>query len=598
MNISKLIKNLFTFVSLFVCLGFAFAVTVSAKDLEITYNNEYFIEAKDNIRVVSTHIIRNKSTDTVLRKENTEVFVISHLKSNLASLKNTVATVKVTAEGQNLPFDVDYQDEYAFIKVEYPRKIINNDSLTIKIEYQNYGLIERAGALYDIYIPGIPKETEFELENQSLDLNNTVYINDSIFPEENFVMPEATAKSIHTNGYKKYFFDAETILGKTIWIQRGKKQFYQFQLTQKVESTMKSDIGLKNEYALVLPRDVNNLELYQKVYFDKIQPLPDYVEKDSDGNLIGHFSLPSAMSGEIIVTGFVEVGVTGKVLTEAESGSLSDYNYDNFQGALQAAEYWEVEHPDIQNVATNLLAERTNVFQILNETFNFVTNRIDYSDIKRLGINQRQGALETLENGSGVCMEYADLFLALARAQGIPTRAVFGYGFDPRENSDLQQTHQWVTSYIPALDKWYDLDVTWGDSGQVAEGGNLNHFYTHIVSEGPNVLPDVSVNIFGTKNDIPLPQYEISAQSELAVEAAYQSQDELLEGYEKTETTNLAENLLQIPLKVGAYFGSIPNKDLLSIILFTVGFCLIIIPIVIIKRKHIDFGENQKESAV
>lgn len=560
---------------------------VEAKDLELTYNNEYFLENTDSIRVINTHVIKNNSEDTILRKENTEVFVITHLKSNLDTLKSSVDTVKVTAEGKTLPFEIEYQGDYAFVKVEYPRKVLNNDSLVISLEYQNFGLLEKAGMLYDIYIPGVPKDTEFELENQTIKLNTTVYINDAIFPEENFVLPKPSAETLLDNGYKKYFFDSETILGKTIWIQRGLKQFYQFKLTQKFTPTMGNDIGLRNEYALVLPRDVDNLEIYQKVYFDQIQPLPDWIEKDTDGNLIAYFKIPSSLSGEIVVTGIVEVGVTGDVLDEASSGSLADYDITALDYALGSAEYWEVDSLEIKKEASELLGNKTNVYQILDNTFDFVTDSIDYSDIKRLGINQRQGALRTLQNGSGVCMEYADLFLALARAQGIPTRAVFGYGFDPREESSSQQTHQWVTSYIPKLNKWYDLDVTWGDSGQVAEGGNLNHFYTHIVSSGPNALPDVSVNIFGTKDEVSLPQYEITAKSEEPNIVNMTTQEELINNYPKSQAVSVSDAILQIPLKIGAYFSNIPNKDALSIVLFTLGFCLIIVPIVLLKRKYI-----------
>ncbi len=560
---------------------------VEAKDLELTYNNEYFLENTDSIRVINTHVIKNNSEDTILRKENTEVFVITHLKSNLDTLKSSVDTIKVTAEGKTLPFEIEYQGDYAFVKVEYPRKVLNNDSLVILLEYQNFGLLEKAGMLYDIYIPGVPKDTEFELENQTIKLNTTVYINDAIFPEENFVLPKPSAETLLDNGYKKYFFDSETILGKTIWIQRGLKQFYQFKLTQKFTPTMGNDIGLRNEYALVLPRDVDNLEIYQKVYFDQIQPLPDWIEKDADGNLIAYFKIPSSLSGEIVVTGIVEVGITGDVLDEASSGSLADYDITALDYALGSAEYWEVDSLEIKKEASELLGNKTNVYQILDNTFDFVTDSIDYSDIKRLGINQRQGALRTLQNGSGVCMEYADLFLALARAQGIPTRAVFGYGFDPREESSSQQTHQWVTSYIPKLNKWYDLDVTWGDSGQVAEGGNLNHFYTHIVSSGPNALPDVSVNIFGTKDEVSLPQYEITAKSEEPNIVNMTTQEDLINNYPKLQAVSVSDAILQIPLKIGAYFSNIPNKDALSIVLFTLGFCLIIVPIVLLKRKYI-----------
>ena len=55
-------------------------------------------------------------------------------------------------------------------------------------------------------------------------------------------------------------------------------------------------------------------------------------------------------------------------------------------------------------------------------------------------------------------MEYSDLFLTLARAQGIPARAAFGYGYDARIGENQQDAHQWVQVYLPGMKEWLSID--------------------------------------------------------------------------------------------------------------------------------------------
>ncbi len=600
MNYKKIIKitkvfivSWFLIITPFALAGF---IHLQAQEIEITNDRNFFVEAVDKIRVVEMHTIKNNSTKSYLKQENTEAFVITHLKDKANLLSKSVASAKITAEGKNLNFSVEYQEDQAVLTVGYPRKIGTTDKLSITLEYENYGLIEKTGALYDIYASGLDKSTKFENENQLFDYNTYISINEELFPAQNFILPVATEITNVSPTIKKYYYNKQSILGKTIWLQMGTKQFYHFKLVQKIEPTMKNNLGLQNEYTLVLPRDVDNAEIYQKVYFDKILPLPSRVETDSDGNIIAHFNVPSVDSGEITVEGYVEVGLTGVKVSEENSGNLSDYVAANTSQYLKAAEFWEVDSSEIQKVAATLKSENSNVYKLISNIFTFVTDKIDYNEIKRFGLNERQGALETLKNGSGVCMEYSDLYITLARAQGIPTRAVFGYGYDPKEGSDTQESHQWVASLLPGLNKWLDVDVTWGDSGNVAQGAYLNHFYTHMVTASPNALPEIAVKSFGSSSNLALPNYKITAETELPKDLVLLSQEGLLAKYPNTNVSGISQWVLEIPLRIGAFFGNYSNKDALSIALFTVGFALVIVPVVLLLRKRIDFGGYKQVS--
>jgi transglutaminase-like putative cysteine protease len=67
-----------------------------------------------------------------------------------------------------------------------------------------------------------------------------------------------------------------------------------------------------------------------------------------------------------------------------------------------------------------------------------------------------------LEEGRGVCQDFAHIMIAIARQWGIPARYVSGYLCQRRKNEHRagdDATHAWVEAYLPSLG-WVGLDPT------------------------------------------------------------------------------------------------------------------------------------------
>ncbi len=64
-----------------------------------------------------------------------------------------------------------------------------------------------------------------------------------------------------------------------------------------------------------------------------------------------------------------------------------------------------------------------------------------------------------LKDPKGVCTEFTNLFAALSRSLGYPTRIVIGYVYLPDEG---WMFHSWAQVY---LDRWVDVDPTWLEVG-------------------------------------------------------------------------------------------------------------------------------------
>lgn len=87
-----------------------------------------------------------------------------------------------------------------------------------------------------------------------------------------------------------------------------------------------------------------------------------------------------------------------------------------------------------------------------------VRERIDYvSGSTDIGTS----ASEALAAGLGVCQDHAHVFIAAARAHGIPARYVCGYLLAAEDALALHETHAWVEAHVAGLG-WVAFDPSNG----------------------------------------------------------------------------------------------------------------------------------------
>jgi len=137
-------------------------------------------------------------------------------------------------------------------------------------------------------------------------------------------------------------------------------------------------------------------------------------------------------------------------------------NYDSeiLEKFTKAGEGIEVEDPKIKELAQKIVGEEKNPFWKAYKIYNWITRTItyDYEKAERVskGENIETGALLSLQKKTGICDDYTKLFLALARAAGIPARFV---NLDVLE--EKAEGHTFPEIYILPYG-WIPLDPTWG----------------------------------------------------------------------------------------------------------------------------------------
>ncbi len=555
--------------------------SVAAEKFNTTINREYWLQGDLSVSVKESETVRNNTTNLYIPSGSKKSFEILAIElgadKNAAILQKTLATVKLTYDGKPLSFSSSTESDRVVLSAAYPYSLEPGGSITFRLEYSHFGLMEQNGALKDFFINGFAKDSVFSDSSNTTTYSTDVFVPNS-FEETNFILP-APSKQDSQGGYIRISFSQDSLIDHYVWVQFGRTQYYKFVISQPIKSSERNNTGNQNRYEIIIPRDINGADIRQSVFYTRISPEPEWVKQDENGNLVASFKLKSNFQGNIVLEGYAEINKFQDV-NMGDFGMLSDIPNSYFVPYLQAAQFWEVDDPLIQQTSTQLNDARTNISDIVQTTYNYVVDRIDYSDVKRFGINERQGAVKTLQGGAAVCMEYSDLFLTLMRAQGVPTRAAFGYGYDPKESSDSQESHQWVEVYAPGYDNWVSVDVTWGENGPALIGGDLNHFYTHVASISPNNPPAITSYGFGNL-ELATSVYDINVVPNIP-SGEKLSQQTILEKYSYKESS-LTTSLMDLTQsKLSATYSNLIHGEQLSSDQLVIVICLAALSIAIV----------------
>lgn len=154
--------------------------------------------------------------------------------------------------------------------------------------------------------------------------------------------------------------------------------------------------------------------------------------------------LPALAQKIVTVTAEVELDA------KAQPQALSDTS-----AWLAAERFIESDDPRIRTLATEL--RRATAMDTTRAIYEWVQGNIRYAGY----LAEDLGALQTLLVRSGDCTEYADLVVALARANQIPARMIGGYVADHDLVPRPQDYHNWAEVYLEGA--WRVVDAQKGN---------------------------------------------------------------------------------------------------------------------------------------
>lgn len=378
-----------------------------------------------------------------------------------------ISEAKAFSRGSELPVSVVNSDGSSTLDVSFENEPLAGKGKVrnFTIDFTEKGVTEKTGQVWEVSIPKLSNSEYFDTYDVQLKVPSS-------FGELAYISPDPLTNESRL-GENVYSFNKNQVNSNTITAIFGEFQVFSFNLTYHLENPLK----IVSKAEIAIPPDTS----FQKVFYESMSPSPDNVIKDDDGNWLAEYNLSPRERVDVKVLGKVELFSSPRDLTPPNESRLGQY--------LGEKKYWEVNTPAIKKLAQSLKTPQN--------IYNYVVGALTY-DYKRVNpTTDRKGALAALSSpSSAICLEFSDLFVALARAAGIPAREVNGYAYT--ENPSLQPLslvadvlHAWPEYWDSNKKTWIPVDPTWGNT----TGGSdfftkfdLRHF-TFVIHGGDSEKP-------------------------------------------------------------------------------------------------------------
>lgn len=421
-------------------LLFIFAVIIFTFNARPTYAQENFLTDYN----VSYNVSQNGSTNVnfkITLTNKTENYYASYYKVQLGirDMKNIKAS---DGDGLITP-DITKDDTGTTIGLALNQRVVGaNKKTTFNLSFDTQDIAEVLGRIVEVNIPGLSNQDDFS--------SFTVNV---LTPAQ--LGPPAYIKPAVINSSSTSLTFSKSDLGKSgVYIAYGDSQIYSFDLSYHLHN----DNLFKVKTEIALPPTTN----YQNVSINQINPAPSNVRVDEDGNWLAEYVLSGSEKLDVRVTGKARLNLLPK----------KELLPENLRGEyLKQQPFWQANNSQIKKIAQNLKTPQA--------IYNYVVQTLTY-DFSRVTSNKaRLGAEKTLAAPtSAVCLEFTDLFIALARAAGIPAREIEGYAYtqNSRERplslvKDI--LHAWPQYYDDDKQTWIMIDPTWGNTT-----GGVDYFHT------------------------------------------------------------------------------------------------------------------------
>jgi len=394
---------------------------------------------------------------------------------SLSNVGGKISNIEAYDKVGPLKITTDVKDETTIINLSFNEKVVGKDKvLSFILKYKVSSLAKKEGNLWQI---SIPKLVNYE----NVDEFQLLMKVPQSFGKISVVNP--TPKS-YDSDQKFHFlrFNKEDIVNFGVLATFGQYQTFDFRILYSLDN----DSSQTKTEKIAIPPDTN----YQTVYYSVLSPEPEDVQVDNDGNWLAVYKVPPKGNLLIEATGKVNIYAQPKKIHIGQTKS-SEY--------LSPSKFWEANNKKIIELS-KLLKTPENIYK-------FVVNSLSYS-YENINKNlPRKGALDSLENpDEATCTQFTDLFIALARAAGIPARELEGYAFtDNPKLKEISSTkdllHSWPEYYDQSLDVWIMVDPTW----EKTSGGldyfkkfDMSHFV--FVTHGANEVEPLPAGSYKSKN--------------------------------------------------------------------------------------------------
>ena len=431
-------------------------VNAQTPNIKVGYTTQYILQ-KDSpdTRTKMTINIRNMKKDI-------------YPTSFSIGIPTTFEISQIKATANDIPTEalVEKQDQYYRIKILIPdAKIGKGKENILTLEFIQKNLIKWQGHTWEAIFPTISRQDD-----------NILYYNiQVVLPPDLPSKKISISKPIPTKIERNIIY-WENVKDPVVYAVFGDKQIYKMDLLYELENTQYTP----GYIYITLPPD----SAYQQVVYSSIEPEPEDIKIDEDGNVLAKYTLKPKEAKEVSVKGWV-------ILYPEPEDTMRRIEQKRFENQkkylLTPVSYWQVNQQINLDQGKSVEEKAEDIFDFVVKTLEYNFDKLQQNQVKRLGANT---ALQQPNNA--VCTEYTDLFIALSRKNNIYAREIQGFAITDNQrfrplSPYIDILHTWPEYYDPQKKLWIPVDPTWEDTSKIDyfSSMDLNHIYLAIHGKDP-----------------------------------------------------------------------------------------------------------------
>lgn len=357
-------------------------------------------------------------------------------KYGLQLNSTSIDKIKVYHQNKELTPEVTKTNRETSIGISFNDKIVGEGKINeFSISYTDPDVAQINGQVLEVNIPKLADSDKYD--KREVKVITPIYYG---YPQR--VNSDNFENKIDGQQIITYFPSPG---GNPISALFGSQQVYQLKANYYLDNNT-SNPGLTQ---IALPPDTP----WQKVNYQLLEPTPDELKIDLDGNWIATYKLAPTTSINVKLEALIKLSINQDPDVPVIQ-PLKEH--------LTANKFWPVEHPQIKELSQE--------YQSVKNIYNYTINTLDYTTQDLNEKIERLGTIEALNQpDNATCQEFTDVFITLARANDIPARRITGYAYSNNEKlKPLSLTqdvlHAWPEYWDETQQNWLSVDPTWQDT--------------------------------------------------------------------------------------------------------------------------------------
>lgn len=465
-------KNFSITIILFLAFfGLATTKIRATEDFQTDLTTTYRVESSGVTRVTHDFSITNKTPTTFIKQYA------------LTTGYPKISNISVVDSGRALKPNLVTTDTHTSIAFEFPDEVVGEGKRRqFSVSYTNTDLAIVGGKVLEIHIPklGDPElyDSHLVILQTPLEFGNPVRVSPS------------PTNVVNNGNYKESSF--ANAAGLSISAYYGNEQFYNLAIRYNLQNPGSSAALAQ----IALPPETS----FQELFYHSIDPTPENIEMDQDGNWIATFKVQANNNQPVFITAVAKTTIEPNSRVPIIKPLDKHTSKDSF---------WELNPNNLPAEAV-LPNTPKQIYNFVVESLNYTANPVDEVPV-------RLGAAGALKNpNSAVCQEFSDVFIALSRSKKIPARRLTGYAYS--QNDQLRPVslladvlHAWPEYFDESRDLWIPVDPTWEDTT-----GGIDYFsqfdLNHIV---------FAINGVSSQTPYPAGSYKLENQNTRDIEVSF-----------------------------------------------------------------------------